>query len=471
MSAAHGHVKACIISNMEKVIVVDDDTAILRFAAFHLKRMGCDPVELSDGAALTPEIIIAERPSAILIDMLMPGRSGLDTLEALHPSFESVPFIMMTAHGSIETAVEAMRRGAFDFISKPLDPTRLEIAVNHAIRTTQMSRKLAELATSARGRNEYHEMVGGNESMRKIYDTIEVVAPSNATALITGESGTGKELVARALHAAGGRKGPLIEVNCGAIPSELIESELFGHEKGAFTGASARRTGAAENADGGSLFLDEICELPLNMQVKLLRFLQERYIQRVGGNEKITIDARIISATKKDPLEEVREGRFRDDLFYRLNVIPIHIPPLRHRADDIPALCDRFLRRICEENGVPFKGVRPDAMEILMRHTWPGNIRELKNTIERIAIMNRSGSITSAMIPENIVEEAKKNRPLPVSLSGSASGAEEIIPFEQVKRETFERAIRICGGNVVEAAKKLGVGYNTIYRLMKKRAE
>jgi two-component system repressor protein LuxO len=452
---------------MEKVIVVDDDPAILRFAAFHLKRMGCDPLELHDGAALTPEIISGERPSAILIDMIMPGRSGLDTLQALRPSFENIPFIMMTAHSSIETAVEAMRRGAFDFIAKPLDPTRLEIAVNHAIKTTQLSRRLAELSSSARGRSEYHDMTGAHESMRKIYDTIDIVAPSNATVLITGESGTGKELVARALHASCGRKGPLIEVNCGAIPSELIESELFGHEKGAFTGASGRRTGAAENADGGSLFLDEICELPLNMQVKLLRFLQERYIQRVGGNEKITIDARIISATKKDPMEEVRAGRFRDDLFYRLNVIPVHIPPLRLRADDIPALTERFLRRICDENGIGFKGVRPDAMEILMRYTWPGNVRELKNTIDRIAIMNRSGSITAPMIPENIVAEAKKNRPLPVSLSVSVCGAEEIIPFEQVKKETFERALKICGGNVVEAAKKLGVGYNTIYRMMK----
>jgi two-component system, repressor protein LuxO len=449
---------------MAKIFIVDDDRTILQYIAYHLKKWGYDVHELEDGAALTPETVRSGQPDAVLIDIMMPGRSGIKTLKEIHPIFSDLPIVIMTAHGTIETAVEAMKFGAYDFLTKPIDPTRLEIVVKNAVKTSEMARRLSEYSSQGR-RSHYCEMIGSHESLQKIYNTIDIVSGSSATVMITGESGTGKELIVRALHEKSGRKGRLVEVNCGAIPRDLMESELFGHEKGAFTGAGERRTGTIEMAEGGTLFLDEICELESGLQSKLLRFLQERYIQRVGNSEKIPVDTRVVAATKKDPLFEVREGRFRDDLYYRLNVIPIHAPPLRERYEDIPALARSFASGISEENHMDCAEIELEALSVLTNYSWPGNVRELKNTIERLVIMNRGKRMTAGMIPDEIRINAKSN--LHVTDPLSSDGDTEIVPLEEVKKEVFARALRICDGNVVEAAKRLGIGYNTLYRKIK----
>lgn len=443
---------------MAKILIVDDDENILRIAGHYLSGDGHVVVTLDDGVLLTPEYIIREQPAVVILDLIMPGRTGVDTLSVLRPVFPELPFIIMTAHGSIDSAVEAIKNGAMDYLTKPIEPARLIVAVRNAVKIYELSAKLSGIKNASAKRSGYRGMIGAHESMQLIYDTIETVAGSGATVMITGESGTGKELVARALHEGSGRNGKMVEVNCGAIPRELMESELFGHEKGAFTGATDRRIGLIEVSSGGTLFLDEICELEHGMQVKLLRFLQEKYILRVGGTEKIRIDARIVSATKKDPLAEVHEGHFRDDLYYRLNVIPLHLPALRDRIEDIPALASEFLKQSAAEYLKQFDGFTPDALLSLMNYSWPGNIRELKNTIERIVLLNDGKKITSKMIPDNILSDIYR----PDLTSGL-----EIIPLEELKKNAYINAIKACDGNVVSAAKKLGIGFNTLYRKVK----
>jgi len=440
---------------MEKILLIDDDKDILRLLSFYIRKLGFKPIEYSDSTEISIDLVNSLDPHIIILDLKMPQKSGLEILKELSPLLKNTPILILTAHGTIETAVEAMKYGAYDFIVKPIDITRLSIVVKNAIKSSMMSRKIMD--TENNSRKSYCGIIGSDKKMQKIYDTIDLVAESNSTIMITGESGTGKELVAQAIHKKSKRQGDIVEVNCGAIPEDLMESELFGHEKGAFTGATESRPGTIELSNNGTLFLDEICELKLALQVKLLRFLQERYVVRVGGNKKIFIDTRIVSATKKDPAEEIEKGNFRDDLYYRLNVLEIRLPALRERKSDIPALSRHFLNYFSEKNNKSFTSIDENAMSILTSYNWPGNIRELINTIERCVILNNNDVLSENMLPGDIVKNHNHS-------SQTITFEDEIIPFEEVKKRVFNDALNACDGNVVMAAKKLGIGYNTLYR-------
>jgi two-component system, NtrC family, nitrogen regulation response regulator NtrX len=381
----------------ETILIVDDEEGIRSALAGILEDEGYRTVSAGDGVEALATCK-RELPGLVLLDIWMPRMDGLETLKCLKELYPSLNVIMMSGHGTIETAVKSTKLGAYDFIEKPLSLEKVVVTVENALAMTRLKEENASLRGLVL---QSHEMIGASGSMLRLKEQIQMVAPTNASVLITGENGTGKELVARSVHFHSlRREKPFIEINCAAIPEELIESELFGHERGAFTGAVSQKKGKFDLADGGTLFLDEIGDMSLKTQAKVLRILQERKFERVGGTRTLEVDVRIVAATNKLLEEEIRSGSFREDLFYRLNVVPFKVPALRERRDDVPLLAGYFLDAFCRREGRELKLIVPEAMEAMQRYDWPGNVRELKNIVERLVIMTPGGTITKNHLPD-----------------------------------------------------------------------
>lgn len=399
-------------------------------------------------------------PDLILLDLRLPDMTGMDVLSAVKQKNPDVPVVFMTAHGSIETAVEAMRLGAQDFLIKPCEADRLRVTVNNALRKANKLKN----ESGAKENQGYQGFIGSSQTMQAVYRTIDSAASSKASIFITGESGTGKEVCAEAIHAASNRGDkPFIAINCAAIPKDLIESELFGHVKGAFTGAATDRQGAAELADGGTLFLDELCEMDLDLQTKLLRFIQTGTFQKVGSSKMKSVDVRFVCATNRDPWKEVQEGRFREDLYYRLYVIPLHLPPLRDRGDDIIEIAYSLLGFMSKEEGKDFVRLSPEVVERFAHYEWPGNVRQLQNVLRNVVVLNNGKEITMSMLPPPL------NRPMENQIKVELVGKQEpsvhdIFPLWLTEKKAIEQAIKACDGNIPKAAGYLDVSPSTIYR-------
>jgi two-component system response regulator HydG len=448
------------------LLVVDDENEHLISLRRLFEREGAE-VYTAPSGELALEVVRKEAVQLILSDLMMPGMSGQDLLMAARAIRPEVDVIVMTAYATIEAAVEAMRQGAYDFIQKPFKSALIRRIVERALEAqalraenVMLRRELAEAApNSVRGR----PIIGRSPAMLETMETIRQAAPSTATVLLYGESGTGKELLARAIHEQSPRmSGPLVIVNCAALPESILESELFGHEKGAFTGASGRKEGRIERAQGGTLFLDEVGELSPPVQAKLLRVLQEGEFERVGGHDTIRVDFRLVAATNRDLEADVRDGKFREDLFYRLNVIALELPPLRERPEDIALLTDHFVRLYAEKNRKPIAGLDDEAREALRRYAWPGNVRELENVIERAVVLTKSDVIRLADLPAPIQSAEGRTERI------QRQGAKVVIPIgtklEEVERFMILETLKETDGDKSLAAQLLGIAARTIYR-------
>jgi DNA-binding NtrC family response regulator len=439
-----------------RVLIVDDDPASRRLLEVRLRPLECDVATAGNGeqglAAIRKEV-----PDLVLLDLQMPKMGGIEVLRVLRKEAITVPVIVITAHGSIETAVEAMKEGAYDFVTKPVDGSHFDIVVRKVLEREGLKRGL-ELLTEETD-NRYRLIIGQSKKMAEAVDTARKAAASNATVLLLGESGTGKEIFARAIHNWSERKNqPFVAINCVGLSKELLESELFGHEKGAFTGADQVKKGKMELANGGTVFLDEIGDVSQELQTKLLRFLQEREFDRVGGRAPIRVDVRIIAATNRDLEAGIRECRFREDLYHRLNVIPIVLPPLRERAEDIPVLSSYFLRRYASESKKEFQEITPEAMTKLSAYQWPGNVRELANVIERAVVLGRGPAISAKDLPGRI---AGLQAPVAVKPNSYREA------MDAARRDLVSRALEQSGGNRSAAAKALGLHEKYFLRLIK----
>ncbi|MBW2424629.1 MAG: sigma-54-dependent Fis family transcriptional regulator [Deltaproteobacteria bacterium] len=451
------------------ILIVDDDDAFAKLTDLQLRRQG---LEGRHATTLDAAIDALEDGgvAAVLLDWQLGEEDGIDAIPALRRLAPSVPVILVTAHSSTDLAVSAIRQGAFDFIVKPLEEARFVATILKAIEHHELEERVRNLEGA--GTSSFAGLVGASAKMQTVFQIIQNVSPTEATVMIQGESGTGKELVARAIHSLSPRsKGAFVALNMAALPHELVESTLFGHERGAFTGADRKRVGACEEADGGTLFLDEITEMPLDLQSKLLRFLQERVYRRVGGDRDVVSQVRVLSATNRDPLNEVREGRLRSDLFYRLHVVPIELPPLRERTGDIPLLATAALLESSERHGKTFDSIDPAVIERLERCAWPGNVRQLYHLIERCIVLNQGPVLRPEMLPADL-EEAQAPEALHESgedLGANASPAESpvIFPLAELEKRAIEHALRVCDGSATEAARLLGVSPATVYRKVK----
>jgi len=447
-------------------VLLVEDTAPL--AQLYLEYMKREPVQArcAETLAAAKEALVALKPAAVLLDLELPDGNGLELVEAARAAALDPAFIVITAHGSINAAVEAMRAGAEDFLVKPFTAERLVTTLRNALERRRLKR-IVETLGSGIGSTAFEGFIGADLAMQAVYRVIDLAAKSRSTVFITGESGTGKEVCAEAVHRRSPRReGAFVALNCGAVPKELMESEIFGHVKGAFTGATSDRDGAALRADGGTLFLDEVCEMDPALQVKLLRFVQTGSVQAVGSDKSRKVDVRIICATNRDPLAEVEAGRFREDLYYRLHVIPIQLPPLRERGGDVLLLARHFLADFSEEEGRRFKGFTPEAEARLCALPWPGNVRQLQNVIREIVVLHDEELVGEAMLPPEPLGERPPEAPRGVTPPAPAAPppAAEIVPLAQLERQAIERALEICGGNMTEAAARLGINVSTIYR-------
>jgi two-component system response regulator AtoC len=415
-------------------------------------------------------VLEREQVDVLLTDLRIGAEDGMHLIESALTMPHRPVIVMMTAYGSVDTAVEAMRRGAYDFISKPVNIDRLELMLRRALRSKEVEKEVVELKKQVEKRFGLERLVGESAAMQEIYDTIKQVAPTRATILIQGESGTGKELVAQALHALSERaKGRFVVVHCAALSPQLLESELFGHEKGAFTGATERRIGRFEQANGGTLFLDEIGEIDQATQVKLLRVLgEERSFERVGGNASIKVDVRLVAATHKDLAKLVQEGKFREDLYFRLNVVPLILPPLRARKEDLPLLVLAFLKQFSAENGKPQRELSSEAMQAILNHDWPGNVRELRTAIEHGVVMATGAKITLRDLP-GAVRNSGRAKETGLSPGGALqwTGREERFNLHRLEDRAISQALAEAKGNVTQAAKRLGISRRTLHRRLK----
>ncbi len=451
---------------MAVVLVVDDEANIRRMLGRLLESEGYRVRDAADGAAALLAIEEAE-PDAVLLDLMLPGQDGMAVLEQVRQRWPSLPVVMMSGRATLGDAVRATRLGAFHFIEKPLTPEAVLLTVHGAIelkRARELSRALAaELGPGDR-------LVGSSPLMARLRETLARVAVTDARVLLTGESGTGKELAAAALHGLSRRsRGPFIRVNSAAIPRELVESEMFGHEKGAFTGASALRRGRFELADGGTLFLDEVADLGPEAQSKLLRVLETGEVERVGGSQPVTVDVRVVAATNRELAQETAAGRFRADLFFRLNVVPIHLPPLRDRAQDIPELAAHFLARLQARSGMVPPGLQPDALDALRAYDWPGNVRELANILERLTILCPGRDVGAAEVAP-LLSGWGTRLPLP-PMGGAAPLLDDeslVDRLDALERELITAALDQAGGSVAEAARRLRTDRPNLYRRMKR---
>jgi two-component system nitrogen regulation response regulator NtrX len=447
---------------MKTILIVDDEQSIRESLDGILQDEGFRTLVAETGEEALA-MLAEENPDLVLLDIWLPGIDGLETLRRIRENHQEQLVVMMSGHGTIETAVKATKLGAYDFIEKPLSLEKVLISIENALKVNRLVEENRSL--KARIAREY-EMVGSSASIQSLKEQIAIAAPTSGWVLITGENGTGKELVARAIHHYSRRSDkPFIEVNCAAIPEELIESELFGHEKGAFTGATAQRKGKFDQAHEGSLFLDEIGDMSLKTQAKILRILQERKFERVGGNRTIEVDVRVIAATNKDLEEEIQEGNFRQDLYYRLNVLPFHVPPLRERREDIPLLAKHFLSYFCSKESRDTKILEQDAIEAMMAYNWPGNVRELKNIVERLVIMSPHQTIAFADLPTSIQRGGDRD-----------PGGRAYLPGEGVSlkqaREDFEREfilqkLQENEGNISRTAEAIEMERSNLHRKIK----
>jgi DNA-binding NtrC family response regulator len=447
----------------KKVFIVDDELAITKLLTYWLRDKWQYEVEtFTNGEDVLKKIHF--KPNLILLDIMLPGLDGIETLKRIKHFDENLPVIMLSAQGSIEVAVDSLRYGGYDYFPKPIDYQRLEPAIKNAIKNYDLIRELENLKENVKREYSFDNIVSADGKMQDVFKMVTKVLNNDITVLIYGESGTGKELIARAIHYNGKRKDkPFIVVNCASIPRELLESELFGHEKGSFTGAHQRKLGKFELANEGTIFLDEVGELEMLLQAKLLRVIQEKEFERVGGIELIKTDVRIISATNRDLKAAVEQKEFREDLFYRLNSFPIHIPPLRQRRGDILSLANYFLETFNKKLGKNIKGYSKKVLKLFYDYNWPGNVREMENTIERCLILSEKDSIDIDDLPSHI----KTSASVSVSdISGGLFDQNTILPFESIKEQAIRHALKVTKGNIVEAAKKLQLGRATIYRLM-----
>ena len=446
------------------VLVVDDDDAHRGMLRMMLKSWGYTVEEAADGDEAV-EKVHAKAFDAVLTDVRMGKVNGIEAMKQILSYNPSLPVILMTAYSSVETAVDALRIGAYDYLIKPLDFDALKETLNKAIEHSRLGVENRELRRQFSEENASTEILGRSPAITSMLSMIRTVAPTEATVLITGESGTGKELVARALHAQSLRKDePLVTVNCAALAETLLESELFGHEKGAFTGADKRREGRFKQADRGTLFLDEIGEMSIGVQAKLLRALQQGEIQRVGSDKSEHVDVRVIAATNRDLRKEVEERRFREDLYFRLNVISLEVPPLRQRKEDIPLLAAHFLSHYAERNHKNVKGFSAQCMDMLLHYDWPGNVRELQNAVERAVILCTGEYVTGPELPVNIAKLAAEAMPKSSEVSSSLAG----LPLEEVERRAIEETLRETGDNKSAAARKLGITRATLHKKLRK---
>jgi DNA-binding NtrC family response regulator len=448
------------------VLVVEDSITLAEMYAHQLAAERLR-VRCASSLAEAREAAAAEMPCAVVLDLHFPDGNGIAFLNELRAKGSDATIVVMTAHGSINVAVEAMQAGADDFLVKPFQPERLLTTLRNGLEKRRLERLVKTISPTAGG-DRFEGFIGADLSMQALYRMIEQAARSKATVFITGESGTGKELCAEAIHKRSDRRGgPFIALNCAAIPKDLIESEIFGHVKGAFTGATADREGAASRADGGTLFLDEICEMDLALQTKLLRFLQTGTIQKVGSDKTVKVDVRIVCATNRDPHAEVEAGRFREDLYYRLHVVPLALPPLRERGEDVLRIARQFLAAYGSEEGRRFEGFAPEAEALMLRYSWPGNIRELQNVVRRIVVLHDGELATADMLPAELRREAPSAAAAPAAappVAARRAGRAAVRALDAVEREAIEAAIEACEGNMTEAAQLLGISVKTIYR-------
>ena len=444
-------------SSSKPVVLVVDDERNTREGLGRALR-GDYEVVLAESAAAALEALERQTVDVMLSDVRMPGGDGLTLLREARARHPATICILLTAYGSVETAVEAMKLGAQDFLTKPVNLDQLDLVLARALRARDLERENRELHKRLDARYGLENIIGSSPAMERLFDVIRQAAPTQATVLIQGASGTGKELVAQAIHHLSPRaNGPFVAVHCAALAPTLLESELFGHEKGAFTGAIARRKGRFEMAGGGTLFLDEIGEIDASVQIKLLRVLETRQFERVGGDETLTADVRFVAATNRDLAAEVRAGRFREDLYYRLDVVGVRMPTLAERASDIPMLCDHFVKEFAPRNGRTVTGIEPAAMALLQAYPWPGNVRELRNTIEKMVVLSRGELLTVQDVPANVrdgAETAARTSPEPVPTESLA----------QAEKRKILAALDAAGGNRSRAADALGISRRTLHR-------
>lgn len=488
----------------QAILIVDDDPAQRRILEEVVNRDGYRAVPVDGGEAA---LAYLEGPSGaeislVVLDLVMPGIDGMEVLKRVHPGKPNLPIIVLTAHGGIETVVNVMREGATDFVIKPVSPERLHVSMRNALKVNALTGEISRLQKKQAGRLTFADLIARSAGMDQVIRFGKRAAQSNIPILIEGESGVGKELIASAIQGEGDRAGkPFITVNCGAIPENLVESILFGHEKGAFTGASDKHAGKFQEASGGTLFLDEIGELPLDMQVKLLRALQQGEVDPVGSKKPVKVDIRLISATNRDLLQMVKEGRFREDLYYRLNVFPIHVPPLRERKEDIPDLVAHFIRRLAAEEGKPVMGISRDALAMLCTYDWPGNVRQVENTVFRAIVLCDGEMLQASDFPQIAsMVDGYAEAAMPVARAAAsvhpghapAHGFMEAAPqrntladfarsnfsdgiavtddagnvrkLEDIEAEMIRLAIDKYKGHMTEVARRLGIGRSTLYR-------
>ena len=456
------------------IFVVDDEPTARSLMSKWIEKFGYEVRAFSSGEQCLEAL--DEGPSAICLDIMMPGLDGIEVLKRIQSMEKELPIIMVTAKGSLELAVKSMKLGAYDYIRKPIDRSRLETSLRKAVEKYSMAKKITRLQKELGQTYSFHNIVGRTAVMEKVFNQIDKVTDNNINVFIQGESGTGKELVARAIHYQGSRQdGPFEAVNCGAIPENLQESEFFGHEKGAFTGAIRSQSGKIEVANGGTLFLDEVGDMSPSLQVKLLRFLETRTIERVGGRKRISVDVRIISATNKQLKAETESGNFREDLYYRLMVYPINIPCLRDRKEDIPVLARHFLDKYMKETKKDIRSVDHNTMEALVAYDWPGNVRELENVIQRAMVTSDSERLEISTLPSEIsdaasspghecfpAEEKSENK------EAETFSSEEVAPLSTMEKRVMLNALNMTRGNLALTAKKLEISRATLYRKIDK---
>jgi len=453
------------------ILLVEDQSALARTYQGFLRNEPFIIEHVDNGTAALQAL--SNMPNAVLLDLKLPNMNGLDILKTIRDRGLTMPVVVITAHGSMQTAIDAMRAGAADFLVKPFTAERLKVTLQNALEKEELTAVVRTYQEEI-DRRTFQGFIGSSLKMQAVYRAIESAANSKATVFFTGESGTGKEIAARAVHDLSGRKGAFVPLNCGAIPRDLMESEIFGHAKGAFTGALAEREGAARQAHMGTFFLDEVCEMDLQLQTKLLRFLQTGQFTKVGGSKLEDVDVRIVCATNRDPKAEVQAGRFREDLYYRLHVIPVHMPPLRERGDDITEIALHFFQQFSEQEGKEFERLDDQSQALIRQHSWPGNVRELQNIVRNVVVMNDASVVEVEMLnalitttSEQAFDSNRLDTNLPAKTPSLDQLAEQIRPLSAIEREAIEHALELCGGDVRKAAVFLDIAPATIYRKLK----
>ncbi len=451
---------------MKRILIVDDEEVLQDILTSLIRKEGHSPVSARTGEEALL-MLSREEIDLVLLDLMLPGMSGQEVLLQIRAKYPDQVVVVITAHSSVESAIEAMRAGAFHYISKPFKNDEVLLTVRQGLESQSLREENRALKEQLRQRFGFDNIIGKSKPMQEVFDLVRLAAPSKSNILVSGESGTGKELVAKAIHHHSRRAdGPFVTVNSGSMPADLLESNLFGHVRGAFTGAVSSKKGLFEMADGGSIFFDEIGNVPLETQAKLLRVIQEKEFMRLGGTETLTADVRIIAATNADLEVEVQAGRFREDLYYRLNVISVLLPPLRSRTEDIPLLAQHFLARYCDENEKPLEAIQPSAMQLLVDHAWPGNVRELENAIERAVVLSSGSELDVELLPKSVRQPGSGLSSHPPSQNTNGMSLKQAVA--SYERQLIVKALQTCGGVQKRAAEMLQVKPTTLHEMMKR---